>query len=141
MVFLDSDVIILREDFVDRLLARTAHFDFLAAYGFDHPCKKRFHTPFNSGLMFIRTIPNVNYSKMVDVMWKLNNNNDQNMISKFVQRQYVNWDTLSLRWHCRYLYKEGYDIPAKDCYTFHGRSKALNDFLQKTNSTLLDTWD
>lgn len=141
MVFLDSDLIVLREDFVDRLLARSAHFDFLAAYGFGHPCNMRFHTPFNSGLMFIRMIPNVNYSKMVDIMWELNDNNDQNIISKAVRRQYSNWDTLSLRWHCRYLYKEGYDIPPSECYTFHGRSKALSDFLWKTNSTLLDTWD
>lgn len=128
-VFLDSDVIILDERFGDMLSARAQHVDFLAAYGFKRYENWRYLSMFNSGLMFMRRLPEINYTSMMDLMMELKTNNDQNVISNFVLRHYHNWDTLSLKWHCRYLFRPEHDIPLGHCLAFHGRLKSFRGAL------------
>lgn len=138
-VFLDSDLILLKDRFIPALRARTEHFDFLAAYGFGVSQNWRYTSQFNSGLMFLRRLQSVNYSKLVDIMYDMGTNNDQNVISTFIQRYYENWDTLSLRWHCRYLYRKEHNINFTDCMTFHGRNQALSQVLNASNLQLMTT--
>lgn len=125
-VFIDSDLIILKQDFMPALQARTTHFDFLAAYGFGPYRNWRYSSQFNSGLMFIRRLSSINYTDMIQLMHTMGTNNDQNVISAFIQSHYARWDTLSLRWHCRYLFRSEHNINFSTCLTFHGRQKALN---------------
>lgn len=141
IVFLDSDLVILRPDFPDALQTRAQHFDFLASYGFGNTCSWKHTSPFNSGLMFIRRLSSVNYAHMLTLMRRMGGNNDQNVISPFVRDRYLRWDTLSLRWHCRYLHKAQNDIPVDQCFTFHGRGRAVASVMSKLNRTLLRTAD
>lgn len=124
-VFLDSDLIILRDEFMPALQQRALYFDFLAAYGFGNYSRWRYSAPFNSGLIFVRRLPGIDYEKMISLMYEMGTNNDQNVISAFVHKYYKRWDTLSLNWHCRYLYRREHDIPFDECFTFHGRRQAL----------------
>lgn len=137
-VFLDSDLIILDERFGDMLAARAQHVDFLAAYGFMPYANWRYLSMFNSGLMFMRRLPGVNYTSMMDMMFELKTNNDQNVISTFVLRTYQNWDTLSLKWHCRYLFRLEHDIPLGHCLTFHGRLKSFRGALATDRNRSLE---
>lgn len=142
-VFLDSDLVILHGEFLDRLYRRSRDFDFLASYGFGNPCEMRYTAMFNSGLFFMRRLEGVNYSEMVDLMWSKGGNNDQNVISQFVRDQYLDWDVLSLKWHCRFLENlpkkgmRGPGIPIRDCYALHGRGSSFWRRLDEANRTLL----
>lgn len=136
-VFLDSDLIILKDHFMDRLFARSRDFDFLASYGFGDPCQRTYQSPFNSGLFFIRGLPGINYGDLIDMSWKMKSNNDQNTISKFVVANYEDWDTLSLKWHCRFLNRRKFGIRPEECYTLHGRGNTIWETLQDVNKTLL----
>lgn len=138
-VFIDSDLIILRDTFMPALQARTTHFDFLAAYGFGPYRNWHYTSQFNSGLMFLRRLDHINYTKMIDIMYDMGTNNDQNVISSFVQKYYRNWDTLSLRWHCRYLYRKEHNIDFSNCMTFHGRNGALQHVLETSKFQLSST--
>lgn len=136
-LFLDSDLVILQPKFLDLMYSRSREFDFLATYGFGDPCKIKYSSPFNSGLMFFRRLHNLNYSKLNELQWEMSTNNDQNVISSFVQSYYKNWDTLSLQWHCRYLHLANNNIPYDQCLTFHGRGPAMSAITNKLNNTLL----
>lgn len=131
-VFLDSDLVIMNDAFMPALLVRTEHFDFIAAYGFPRKGSWTYRWFFNSGLFFIRRIDGLNYTEMIDIRDKLNKNGDQIAISEFVHAYYERWDVLSLRWHCRFLYRSEYSIDPKDCLTYHGhddaRRKNIPDF-------------
>lgn len=141
--FVDSDVVVLDEGFFDKLYRRSLDFDFLASYGFGDPCQRRYKSMFNSGLFFMRRLEGVNYSEMIDLMWTDGTNNDQNIISKFVMDKYGEWDSLSLKWHCRFMEKllqkgmQGPGIPIQDCYTLHGRGNMFWRRLKEANRTLL----
>lgn len=138
-VFIDSDLIILRDDFMPALQARTLYFDFLASYGFGNYSKWRFKGSFNSGLMFVRRLEHIDYRRLITMMSEMGTNNDQNVISNFVHKFYKRWDTLSLRWHCRYLFRSEHNINFDDCFTFHGRRHALRSILKGRNFSLLQT--
>lgn len=133
---LDADLTILDPTFMDRLYRRSRDFDFLASYGFGDICDRVYYSTFNSGLFFMRRMAGVNYSELVSVAWELRSNNDQNALSKFVYRRYEYWDSLSLRWHCRFLHKRGFEIEPRECFTIHGRGKAVKDVLEKVNVSL-----
>lgn len=140
-VFLDSDVVILKEQFLARLLARARVHDMLASRGHTKPDLRRYYGHFNSGVMFLRRVDGVNYGEMIQMMYEGRRNQDQGVVSEFVFKHYRNWDRLSLKWHCRGLGKEGYDIPPGDCYTFHDRQESTRVFremgfkLRKVNQT------
>lgn len=140
-VFIDSDLVILADRFMPALEARAVHFDFMAAYGFGLYQNWRYTAQFNSGLMFLRRLPDVNYTKMIDIMYEMGTNNDQNVISSFIHSYYTNWDALSLRWHCRYLYRKENNINPSHCLTFHGRGRALENLINSSTFQLLSSRD
>lgn len=133
---LDADLTILNPIFMNRLYRRSRDFDFLASYGFGDICDRVYYSTFNSGLFFIRRIAQVDYSELVSTAWELRSNNDQNALSRFVYRRYEHWDSLSLRWHCRFLQKRGFEIEPRECYTIHGRGKSVTNVLKKLNISL-----
>lgn len=137
-VFIDNDLLILRDDFLPHLATRALAHDFLATYRHAGMNERRhkFMDSFNSGLFFIRRKQGLQYENMIDLMYEGELNNDQPFLSAFVQKHYANWDTLSWRWHCRYLERMKQDIPVEYCYTVHGRTH-LDDALRKLNRTRL----
>lgn len=127
LVFLDTDVVIMNDELMPALLARAVHFDFLAAYGFPQMVYWSYKWFFNSGLMFIRRLDGLNYSEMIDFRDRSGKNGDQIAVSRFVHEYYDRWDVLSLRWHCRFLFRREYSsINPYDCYAFHGHEIARN---------------
>lgn len=128
-LFLDSDLIIMKPDFLNRMQRRSQTDDFLATYGHLHVNKSRcshsYHRDFNTGLMFMRRLPDVDYDSIITLMYKERKaNHDQRVISAFIQKNYNNWDTLSFKWHCRSLKLYNQDIPLEDCYTIHDRRES-----------------
>lgn len=122
-VFIDSDLFIVKDFFLDRLAYRTLAHDFLALGGVStEVILKDFRRPFNSGLFFLRRLDDVNYNKLVSLSFEMRANNDQNVLSRFVYMNYDNWDRLSLKWHCRTT-KAFYVAPLDQCYTIHGRGR------------------
>lgn len=69
-------------------------------------------------------------------MYDLKSEKDQSIISWFVQSFYNNWDTLSYKWHCRFLHRENQDIPPGHCYALHDKSEA-DEILRELNMTRL----
>ena len=136
-IFIDSDNAVVRSEIFDMLHRRAKDFDFLATYGFGKPSSWMYESDFNSGLMFVRTLPEVDYDELPKLMWKLNTNNDQHVISKFVRMYYRRWDSLSLRWHCRYLFMKHNNIHPSNCLTFHAREPYLSELFQAANRSLL----
>lgn len=136
-VYLDSDLLIVKHGFMDWLQTRTKDFDFLAGYGFDKHLGSKYRGQFNSGLFFIRHLKHVDYGMLDDIMWEIRSNNDQNSLSYFVHSYIQRWDSLSLKWHCRFLHKIDYGIPPQDCFTMHGRGPAIHQLLDQANVTLL----
>ena len=136
MVFIDSDLLILHPQFLIFLQARAAVHDFLATYGHWTMASWNYYRDINSGLVFIRRLPHLNYSEMVDRLYKRHAWKDQVILGKFVQEKYKNWDTLSWRWHCRALKTMKQDIPYTECYTIHDRLDYRNA-LKAWNKTLL----
>lgn len=122
MVFLDDDLVILKDYFLDRLAVRAQAHDFLATYGHTESTDGvKYVRNFNSGLVFIRWIPGLDYGRMERRMYEVQAMNDQGIISWFVQSYYTNWDVLSWKWHCRLLHKLKQDMPPEVCYTLHDR--------------------
>lgn len=128
-VFLDSDLVILKDELMPRLEARTIGFDFLATYGFVTHKEWTYRAQFNSGLMFIRRLDDVDYEKSFALKSKIQTNSDQVVISRFVHENYVRWDVLSLRWHCRYLDRPEHSIDISDCFTFHAHDEIRRKYL------------
>ena len=137
-VLLDSDLLILKDTFLDRLSIRSKAHDFLASYAhlIMRSVPQSHFTSFNSGLLFIRRLPGLDYNDIWDMWRESRTNNDQIIISKFIFERYNNWDTLSWKWHCRYLQEFRQDIPFSECYTIHDRHIA-NTALKELNLTLL----
>lgn len=134
IVFIDSDLLLLRQEFLPALKARTEHFDFLASYGFGSYDTWKYSSPFNSGLMFMRRLQGLDYELLMKMMVDMNGNNDQNIISAFVRQFYARRDTLSLQWHCRMLNRPEHNINFDDCFTFHGRDFALRSAVNESRS-------
>lgn len=132
-VFIDSDLVILNDTFMPLLHLRTIGFDFLAAYGFVTHKEWSYRSQFNSGLMYIRRVSGVNYDDMFRLKEKIQTNSDQVVLSQFIHQQYVSWDVLSLRWHCRYLERTEHSINIQDCFTFHAHSDVRRQFLRDFN--------
>lgn len=128
-VFLDSDLVILKDELMPRLQARTIGFDFLATYGFVTHKEWTYHAQFNSGLMFIRRLDEVNYDELFALKSKIQTNSDQVVISRFVHENYIRWDILSLQWHCRYLDRPEHSIDISDCFTFHAHDEIRRKYL------------
>lgn len=138
-IFIDADFLILRPVFMPALQARTLHFDFLASYGFHPPANMHFTSSFNSGLFFMRRLPALDYGQMIPMLSRLGSNNDQNIISAFVRKHYARWDTLSLRFHCRFLDRPENNIGVHACLAFHSKKLSRAAYLAKANYTLLRT--
>lgn len=124
MVFLDSDLLIIKNSFLDRLQARSQAHDFLATYGHRGMESHGYYNSFNSGLLFIRKLAGVNYDDLMKRLYEAGGLRDQAIISTFIQKWYKNWDTLSWKWHCRALKEMKQDIPFSECYTVHDRQEA-----------------
>lgn len=135
-VFLDHDLLILNDNFMQQLRQRSKHYDFLASR--THLNRDRYfgnnalnyEQVFNSGLFFIRRLPGLNVEEPIWMMYnetKIDANTDQVFLSRWVFQRYSNWDELSFRWHCRDFRDQ--NIPFKDCYTLHdsGQPKQLLD--------------
>lgn len=135
-VFLDNDLIILQPSFFPHLFYRSRQHDFLASYGHDFSIPQTYYRNFNSGLFFIRRNPSLNYTLMRTQMYDLKSDKDQSIISWFVQTFYTNWDSLSYKWHCRFLHREKQDIPPGHCYTLHDKSET-DEILHEINMTRL----
>ena len=129
-VLLDSDLLILKDEFLDRLSARTRVHDFLATYGHMMmiTLPQSYKSSFNSGLLFMRRLSGLDYNEIATIYEDSTATGDQNIISRFVQKRYDNWDTLSWKWHCRGLLKYKQNIPVSHCYTIHDRSDAKRVF-------------
>lgn len=131
-VFLDSDVVILKDEFMPALQIRSKHFDFLGTYGSQSLEKQLYRSQFSSGLMFIRRIDGLFYDEIFDIRDELVTNGDQQIISKFIHKYYSRWDVLSFKWHCRYLERPEFAMNISDCFTYHAhrmmRRKFLRDF-------------
>ena len=114
-VLLDSDLLILKDEFLDRLSARTRVHDFLATYGHTWMTKllQYCKTYYSSGLLFIHDLPNIDYNEISQM-----------------------WDILSWKWHCRGLITYKQDIPVSHCYTIHDNSDAKGVF-KELNPTML----
>lgn len=135
LVYLDSDLVVLHPVFLHRLWWRAQAHDFLAMHaqaklGVSH------WSELNTGLFFMRRLPHLNYSEMKDIMVRRKYTDDQRTISDFVHERYDNWDSLSLRWHCRVLARYNLDIPPDQCYTVHDRFER-DDVLRALNMSLL----
>lgn len=135
IVFIDSDLIVVKPEMFDAMYARTKHFDFLAAYGFVKP-SFNLYSNFNSGFMFMRKLPHLDYTHMETMMRERGYVNDQAVVSSFVQENYQHWDSLAMQWHCRFIYQKNMNIRPSDCYTFHGRGPELVRFLHDINLTI-----
>lgn len=116
-VFLDSDLLILKDFFLDHLSKRAMAHDFLASYAHKFVDSFSYTKQFNSGLVFIRRLPGLDYHKLEDLLYERKTQREQGIISNFVQSNYRNWDVLSWKWHCRMLQRLSQDIPLADCYT------------------------
>lgn len=137
MVYLDSDLIIMRRDFLDRLYWRSRGHDFLASYdpsGYGKEVK--YYNFINSGLFFMRSVKSANYSDLVPRMYKARTGFDQSVLTRFVHQYYKHWDTLSWRWHCRNMLRMKQDTPLRECYTIHDRNE-WPKLLKMMNYTLL----
>lgn len=135
-VFLDNDLIILKPVFLRHLYERSRQHDFLASYGHDFSIPQAYHRNFNSGLFFIRKQPGLNYTMMRAQMYDLKAVKDQPIVSWFIQSFYNNWDSLSYKWHCRFLRREKQDIPVEHCYTVHDQTE-VDGILQQLNMSRL----
>lgn len=134
-IFLDHDLVVLKPSFFEALHDRTRHHDFLAARD-QGPSIDTYTTKhFNSGLVFIRRLPDVDPMLLREILYeKPKRNYDQVTLSKFVQRYYKNWDELSIKWHCRALPAYHSDVPLEHCYTLH---PPYPDQLKELNFTYL----
>lgn len=135
-LFLDNDLIIMKSEFLDHMWARSRAHDFLASYAHLSVNSSRYLRNFNSGLMFIRRLPNVNYTNLRASLYFHRKEQDQGVVSNFFQENYRNWDSLSWKWHCRNLNHGYQDVPPEACYTLHDRNE-VNDYLKKMNTTRL----
>lgn len=135
VLILDDDLLIMKHTFLDHLAARAQAHDFLATYGHDTITSVRYLRNFNSGLMFMRWLPTINYDEMTEALYRNQGARDQSTISWFVQKRYSNWDVLSWKWHCRMLLKKQ-DIPPSECYTLHDRNE-VSQVLKVLNATRL----
>lgn len=137
MVYLDSDLIIMRRDFLDRLYWRSRGHDFLASYGHAGYGKEvKYYNIMNSGLFFMRRVKSADYSELVPRMYRMQTGFDQTVLTGFVHQYYKHWDSLSWRWHCRDMLRMKQDTPLRECYTIHDRVEYPR-LLKMMNYTLL----
>lgn len=121
-VHLDSDLIIVKPFFLDRLYWVSRAHDFLANYdqtGYGKAVKYYNHV--NGGFFFMRYVRGANYSDMLPRMYRYKTGNDQGILSGFVFDFYKRWDTLSWKWHCRNVLMMQQDTPVSECYSIHDR--------------------
>lgn len=138
IVLLDADLLILKKEFLEHLQIRSAAHDFLATYGhagINEP--RKYYRNFNSGLVFMRWLPELDYNILKQNLYKAKGWQDQGIISRFVQEYYKNWDVLSWKWHCRALGRRDIDIPPSECYTLHDRTEG-DEVLKSLNRTRLE---
>lgn len=139
-VFLDFDLIILDGGLFEEMYSRSRTNDFLAtrAHGTFNAAPK-YRKGFNSGLVFIRTIPEADPLLLRKYLYSgvTRADYDQRVLSYFVHQHYKRWDELSIKWHCRKLGKAVYsDMPLSDCVAFHPQNEEELERL-KSNYTLL----
>lgn len=133
VVYLDHDLLIVKPSFFEAFYPRTRHHDFLAARDQGRGELLNYRKDFNSGLVFIRRLPDVDPMLLRDYLYTKNTRNyDQPTLSTFVQLHYKNWDELSIKWHCRAMLHHHSDIPVEHCYTLHPPWDVLLDRLNFT---------
>lgn len=136
---LDHDLIILKDSFPNALALRSLSNDFVATRAHSHLRKNNsdYFRFFNSGLFFIRALPN--HRPYVLREWfygqEEKTNRDQRIFSQYVHKLYDNWDELSYKWNCRYLDLQ--NIPVQDCYTMHEGEQRVYPLLDSINFQFL----
>lgn len=116
--FIDRDLLILKDSLLPHFYPRTRAHDFLANYAQLQLTKEKYHIEFNTGLFFIRRLPNINYSELIPSFYRFGDNNDQSAVTWLIHTYYSNWDILSFKFHCRWVI-DSWKIPYKHCYTVH----------------------
>ncbi len=124
LIYLDSDAVVMKPEFFRMLHARSRVHDFLAAYGHDAYRSPKHYGFFNSGVMFIRAIPQANFTELMPRMYRYATGFDQSILTGFVFDKYQNWDSLSVRFHCRFLLQFEIDTPPAECLVIHDRREA-----------------
>ena len=93
--YVDSDLIVVREAFIDSLQLRAQAHGWLAAYGH----RVRREKPYDT-------------------------RNDQSVLSDFVFRYFTYWDFLYTRFNCRGILRFKDDLPLEDCLGIHDCSES-----------------
>lgn len=125
-VFMDRDFIILYESFIERLYARTLVHDLLISYDHTYYKYPTFRKQINTGF-FIRKMPNINYTKVIDKYYELGNNDDQPAFGHLMFDNYTNFEILNHGFHCR-LVSEIIEFPPERCLALHDRGGELKHF-------------
>jgi len=90
-IYLDADLLVMHPEKLFRGLAsRALTTDFLATYAegaSKEPAKYKNY--FNSGMMFIRYIPELNYSELLPRMYEAKSGFDQSILSGFIHDYYT----------------------------------------------------
>lgn len=116
-VHLDPDVILLKETFVEHLYPRTRVHNFLATFAHEMLRKPMYWKQFSTGIFFMRRLPNIDYSTVGDdANFNSTVRSMQEALTHLIHSSYDNWDSLSLKFHCRRVIK-AFEIPPSDCYT------------------------
>ena len=154
-IFVDFDLVMLSSSVLEELRLRSQTSDFLATRahgGFNK--KPVYRKDFNSGLVFIRRVPEAQPALLKQYMYDgvANAQYDQAILSYFVHQHYRRWDELSIKWHCRRIrepknkkntkgsavesHQGGIypDMNIQDCQTLHPPRDWM---LQALNYTLL----
>jgi hypothetical protein len=156
-IFVDFDLVLLYPTVLQELRLRSQTSDFVATRAHGSFTKKpKYRQDFNSGLVYIRHVPEANPALLKQYLYDhvANPQYDQAILSYFVHHHYHRWDELSIKWHCRMLKEPPQQIDAmtskqiqeeqdkgsygdmsiQDCQTLHPPKDWM---LQMLNYTLL----
>jgi hypothetical protein len=106
---MDFDLVMLYPTVLEELKVRSQTNDFLATRAHTSFQRiPRYRNDFNSGLVYIRKIPEVDPMLLRHYMYAkgTNGNFDQAVLSYFVHHHYKRWDELSIKWHCRLIHNQ-----------------------------------
>jgi hypothetical protein len=155
-IFLDFDLAMLYPTVLEEVKVRSRTTDFLATRAqASFRRSPRYRNDFNSGLVYIRKIPEADPMLLRRYMYAdvANGNQDQAILSYFVHHHYKRWDELSIKWHCRFVQNQSRawqdpkqekngrtsvevypDMDIHDCQTLH---PPTDEMLEQLKYTLL----
>jgi hypothetical protein len=147
-IYVDFDMAMLYPTVLEELKVRSQTTDFLATRA--HASFRKspgYRSDFNSGLVYIRKVPEVDPMLLRQYMYAnfTNGRLDQAVLSDFVHHHYKRWDELSIKWHCRLINIQSNlsgrkntdiypDMDIHDCQTIH---PPTDEILAELNYTLL----